>query len=56
MREFWFESESAAEVSDLHAENIPNCKVVPALTTDVAAEIGAFCDQIVYGSEQTSGA
>jgi len=45
-----------AEVSDLHAENIPNCKVVPALTTDVATEIGAFCDQIVYGSEPTSGA
>lgn len=36
-----------AEVSDLYAENIPNCKVAPASTTDVAAEIGAFCDQII---------
>jgi pimeloyl-ACP methyl ester carboxylesterase len=34
-----------AEVSDLYAENIPNCTVVPASTTDVAAEIGAFCDR-----------
>ena len=37
-----------AEVSDLYAENIPNCMVAPASTTDVAAEIGAFCDQVVY--------
>ena len=45
-----------ADVSDLYEENIPNCKVAPASTTDVAAEIGAFCDQRVYGGEQTSGA
>lgn len=32
-----------ASVSDLYAENIPDCTVVPASTTDVAAEIGAFC-------------
>jgi pimeloyl-ACP methyl ester carboxylesterase len=37
-----------AEVSDLYAENIPNCTVVPA-TADVPAEIGAFCDQRVFG-------
>jgi 3-oxoadipate enol-lactonase len=35
-----------AEVSDLYADNIPNCTVAPASTTDVAAEIGAFCDRI----------
>jgi 3-oxoadipate enol-lactonase len=34
-----------AEVSDLYAENIPGCSVAPASTPDVAAEIGAFCDQ-----------
>jgi pimeloyl-ACP methyl ester carboxylesterase len=33
-----------AEVSDLYAANIPNCTVAPASTTDVAAEIGAFCE------------
>jgi 3-oxoadipate enol-lactonase len=32
-----------AGVSDLYAENIPDCTVVAASTTDVAAEIGAFC-------------
>lgn len=36
-----------AEVSDLYAENIPGCTVAPASTVDVAAEIGAFCDQVV---------
>jgi pimeloyl-ACP methyl ester carboxylesterase len=35
-----------AEVSDLYAEHIPNCSVLPASTADVAAEIGAFCDQL----------
>lgn len=40
-----------AEISDLYAENIPNCSLVPASTPDVAAEIGAFCDQRVYGGE-----
>lgn len=38
-----------AKVSDLYAENIPGCTVAPAENTDVAAEIGAFCDR-VYGS------
>ncbi|HEX9944347.1 MAG TPA: alpha/beta hydrolase [Thermoanaerobaculia bacterium] len=38
-----------AEVSDLYAESIPNCRVAPASTADVAAEIGTFCDQSVYG-------
>lgn len=35
------------EVSDLYAENIPNCSIAPASTTDVAAEIGVFCDQVM---------
>jgi pimeloyl-ACP methyl ester carboxylesterase len=38
-----------AEVSDLYAENIPSCTVAPASTMDIAGEIGAFCDQRVYG-------
>jgi hypothetical protein len=38
-----------AEVSDLYADNIPNCTVAPASTADVAAEIGAFCDRVVFG-------
>jgi 3-oxoadipate enol-lactonase len=33
-----------AEVSDLYAENIPGCTVAPA--TDVAEEIGVFCDRV----------
>lgn len=37
-----------SEVSDLYAESIPSCTVAPASTADVAAEIGAFCDQRVY--------
>jgi 3-oxoadipate enol-lactonase len=36
-----------AEVSDLYAENIPGCTIVPASNADVAAEIGTFCDQVV---------
>jgi pimeloyl-ACP methyl ester carboxylesterase len=43
-----------AEISDLYAENIPNCAVAPASTTDLAGKIGAFCDQVVYRGEQTS--
>lgn len=34
-----------AEVSDLYAENIPSCTVVPAAVADVASEIGVFCDR-----------
>ena len=34
-----------AEVSDLYAARIPHCTVSPAGTPDVAAAIGAFCDQ-----------
>lgn len=33
-----------AAVSDLYAENIPNCQVAPASTEDIAGAIGAFCD------------
>ena len=33
-----------AAISDLYAENIPNCRVAPASTTDVAGAIGSFCD------------
>jgi len=42
-----------AEISDLYARNIPNCTVAPASVTDVAAEIGAFCDPVVFGGETT---
>jgi pimeloyl-ACP methyl ester carboxylesterase len=42
-----------AEISDLYADHIPNCTVAPASTADVAASIGAFCDQGVYGGERT---
>lgn len=35
------------EVSDLYAGNIPSCSIAPASTADVAAEIGAFCDQVM---------
>lgn len=35
-----------AEISELYAANIPNGSVVPASITDVAAEIGAFCDRL----------
>jgi len=34
-----------AEVSDLYAANIPDCKVVPASTRDLASAIGVFCEQ-----------
>jgi len=34
-----------AEVSDLYGANIPDCTVLPATTTDVAAAIGEFCDR-----------
>ncbi len=34
-----------AEVSELYAANLPDCSVVPAETTDVAGEIGVFCDR-----------
>jgi pimeloyl-ACP methyl ester carboxylesterase len=34
-----------AEISELYAENIPSCLVVPAAVADVSDEIGAFCDQ-----------
>ena len=36
-----------AEVSDLYAASIPDCTVVPASTTNVAAAIGAFGDRCV---------
>ena len=36
-----------AEVSDLYAETILRCTVAPAPTADVAAAIGALCDQMV---------
>ncbi|HEY0512866.1 MAG TPA: alpha/beta hydrolase [Thermoanaerobaculia bacterium] len=35
-----------AEVADFYVENIPICTVAPAAVTDVAAEIGAFCDRL----------
>ncbi|MDQ2870752.1 MAG: alpha/beta fold hydrolase [Acidobacteriota bacterium] len=35
-----------AEVSDLYAESIPGCTVLPASTADVAAAVAAFCDRL----------
>jgi 3-oxoadipate enol-lactonase len=34
-----------SEVSDVYADNIPACTVLPAPTGDIAGAIGAFCDQ-----------
>lgn len=34
-----------AEVSELYANNIPNCTTLPAETTDIAAAIGSFADR-----------
>ena len=34
-----------SEVSDLYAENLPDCTVAAAATVDVAGEILAFCDR-----------
>jgi len=34
-----------AEVSDIYAENVPDCTVVPASVVDVPAAILAFCEQ-----------
>jgi 3-oxoadipate enol-lactonase len=36
------------EVSDLYAEHLPHCTVIPAAPDDVAAEIGAFCDRLTF--------
>lgn len=36
-----------AAVSDLYAENIPNCQVAPASTADIAAEIGVLCELVL---------
>lgn len=33
-----------AEVSDLYAANLPNCRVIQASPADVAAAISAFCE------------
>ena len=35
-----------AEISDLYAENVPVCNVVSADSSDLAAEIEAFCDHL----------
>ncbi|HBL25370.1 MAG TPA: hypothetical protein DD490_00875 [Acidobacteria bacterium] len=35
-----------AEVSDLYARHLPQCRTAPASTADVAAEIAAFCEAI----------
>jgi pimeloyl-ACP methyl ester carboxylesterase len=40
------DAQHPAEVSDLHAEHLPDCRVLPAATRDVAAAIGAFCDEV----------
>ena len=35
-----------AEISDLYAEHLPDCQVLPAATPDVPGAIGAFCDEL----------
>ncbi len=35
-----------AAISELYAEHLPNCQASPPSTTDIAAAIGAFCDQL----------
>lgn len=35
-----------AEISELYAKQLPDCRVMPAGTPDVAAAIGAFCDEL----------
>lgn len=36
-----------AEISELYAEHLPDCRVLPASTADVPAAIGAFCDEVM---------
>lgn len=36
-----------AEVSELYAEHLPGCRVLPRSTPDVPAAIGDFCDEIL---------
>jgi len=33
-----------ASISDLYAQHLPDCRVLPADTADVSSAIGAFCD------------
>lgn len=40
------DAQHPAEISDLYAEHLPDCRVLPASTPDVAAAIGAFCEEI----------
>jgi pimeloyl-ACP methyl ester carboxylesterase len=44
-----------AEVSDLYAARIPRCTVSAAGTADVAAAIGAFCEQSVEWGRGSPG-
>ena len=36
-----------AEISEIYAEHLPGCRVLPASTPDVPAAIGDFCDEIL---------
>jgi hypothetical protein len=36
-----------SEVSEIYAANIPNCRVAPSATTDIAAAIGDFCGRVI---------
>jgi pimeloyl-ACP methyl ester carboxylesterase len=36
-----------SEVSDIYAANLPNCRVAPSATADIAAAIGDFCGRVI---------
>lgn len=44
-----------AEVSELYAENLPDCRVLPSSTTDLTAEIAAFCDEVLQIVDDPAG-
>ncbi len=44
-----------SEVSDIYAANIPDCRVAPAATMDIAAAIDDFCKQYVTTDQDHYG-
>lgn len=36
-----------AEISKLYAEHLPDCRVLPPSTTEIATAIGTFCDEVL---------
>lgn len=43
-----------AEISKLYAEHLPDCRVLPPSTTDIAAAISTFCDQVIQPAQTGS--